>query len=96
MATRLGVLVLAGLCLAWPVGARAGVRPLVSVMGTCSSLTPATYPMDAQAWFDAGKQSQVVFYAHLLFPLHPLPAEQGGVGRGLASAPGPRRGRRRP
>jgi hypothetical protein len=69
---------LLGFCLVWPLGARAGVRPLVAVMGTCSALTPNTpYPLDAQSWFDPAKQSEVVFYAHLFFPLHPLPAEGG-------------------
>jgi hypothetical protein len=78
VAGRLGRIAVAGICLGWALAARAGVRPLVSVMGTCSALTPNTYPADAQAWFDATKQSQVVFYAHLLFPLRPLPAEREG------------------
>jgi hypothetical protein len=46
-------------------------RPLVSVLGTCSALNGSIYPADAQVWFDANKQSQVVFYAHLLFPTVP-------------------------
>lgn len=99
MAVRRATLALAALCLALGLTARAGVRPLVSVLGTCSALTPNTYPSDAQAWFDASKQTQVVFYAHLLFPLRPLPAERdgaaqawhpplllGGAGAGLDSA----------
>lgn len=53
----------------------AGVRPLVSVLGTCSALTANTYPADPVSWFDAGRYSQVVFYAHLLFPVKPLPSE---------------------
>jgi hypothetical protein len=44
---------------------------LVSVLGTCSALTANTYPADTQNWFDPAKQSQVVFYAHLLFPTVP-------------------------
>jgi hypothetical protein len=79
MARRLGRIAVAGMVLGWAMAARAGVRPLVSVMGTCSALTPGTYPADAQAWFDATKQSQVVFYAHLLFPLHPTLAEREGL-----------------
>ena len=47
------------------------LKPLVSVLGTCSTLTSNTYPADSQNWFDASKQSQVVFYAHLLFPTVP-------------------------
>jgi hypothetical protein len=54
-------------------------EPLVSVMGTCSALTPNTYPADTMTWFDAGKQPQVVFYAHLLFPVQPEPGSQEPV-----------------
>jgi hypothetical protein len=79
VAGRTGTIAAAGFCLAAALAAHAGVRPMVSVMGTCSALTPNTYPMDAQAWFDPAKQSQVVFYAHLLFPLRPLPAERDGA-----------------
>ena len=53
--------------LAATAGARP--RPVLSVLGTCSTLTTNTYPADTQNWFDASKQPQVVFYAHLLFPL---------------------------
>jgi hypothetical protein len=53
----------------------AGVRPVVSVLGTCSALTSNTYPADPVSWFDATRHSQVVFYAHLLFPLRPEGAE---------------------
>ncbi|HTB34224.1 MAG TPA: hypothetical protein VK842_05140 [bacterium] len=81
MDRRLGWLsAIAVCCLATAQAAQAGVRPLVAVMGTCSALAQNTvYPSDAQAWFDPAKQSQVVFYAHLLFPLRPLPAESGGA-----------------
>lgn len=58
------------LALAPPLAA-AKAKPLVSVFGTCAGLTPNTYPMDSQNWFDGSKQAQVVFYAHLLFPLRP-------------------------
>jgi hypothetical protein len=51
------------------VSAQARPRPVLSVLGTCSTLTTNTYPADTQNWFDASKQPQVVFYAHLLFPL---------------------------
>ena len=47
------------------------IKPLVSVFGTCASLTTNTYPADSQNWFDGTKQSQVVFYAHLLYPTRP-------------------------
>lgn len=67
-AVALGLLLAAGL-------PAAGVRPLVTVLGTCSALTANTYPADPMAWFDAGRQSQVVFYAHLLFPVKPEPSE---------------------
>ena len=57
----------------------AATRPLVAVLGTCAALTTGTpYPADATAWFDAGKESQVVFYAHMLFPLKPAAGEQEG------------------
>ena len=67
---------LAFLCLgAGPVVA--GPRPLVAELGTCVALTPGLpYPADATAWFDASRQSQVVFYAQLLFPVHPLTSEE--------------------
>lgn len=67
---RLLVGVLLALGLAAPLAADRP-KPLVSVFGTCASLTPNTYPMDSQNWFDGTKQAQVVFYAHLLFPLRP-------------------------
>jgi hypothetical protein len=34
-------------------------------------LTANTYPADSVNWFDAGRHSQVVFYAHLLYPVQP-------------------------
>lgn len=74
MRTFLGILALWAAALP---GA-AAVRPLVSVLGTCAALTPNTYPADAQAWFDASKESQIVFYAHLLFPLRPTASELDG------------------
>ena len=49
--------------------AQAGQRPLVAALSTCSELTPNTYPSDSTSWFEASRHSQVVFYAHLLFPL---------------------------
>ena len=65
-----------GLSLAVVSPLAAGQRPLVAVLGTCAALTPGTpYPADATAWFDAGKQSQVVFYAHMLFPVRPAGGE---------------------
>jgi hypothetical protein len=60
------------LLLAWPAAGKAEApasRPLVSVLGTCSALSASTYPADMVNWFDPAKQAQVVFYAHLLFPL---------------------------
>lgn len=42
--------------------------PLVAVLGTCTALTANTYPVDSVNWFDAARHSQVVFFAHLLFP----------------------------
>jgi hypothetical protein len=55
--------------------ASTAARPLVSVLGTCSSLVTGTYPADSQSWFDGGRNAQVVFYAHLLFPVAPLEDE---------------------
>jgi hypothetical protein len=49
----------------------AGAAPLVSVLGTCSALTANTYPADSVNWFDASRHSQVIFYAHLLYPVKP-------------------------
>ena len=68
------------LALAGPLAAEKA-KPLVSVFGTCAGLTPNTYPMDSQNWFDGSKQAQVVFYAHLLFPTRP-------EGKALMPAPG--------
>jgi hypothetical protein len=71
MRLRAGLLALAaGLLAAAPLRA-AGLRPapLVSVLGTCSALTSNIYPADSINWFDPARHSQVVFYAHLLFPL---------------------------
>jgi hypothetical protein len=62
----------------------ASPRPLVSVMGTCSDLVSNTYPADSMAWFNAGRQRQVIFYAHLLFPVRP----EGGL-EGAEPLPGP-------
>jgi hypothetical protein len=45
--------------------------PLVSVLGTCSALTSNIYPADSINWFDPARHGQVVFFAHLLFPLQP-------------------------
>jgi hypothetical protein len=45
------------------------------VLGTCSALASNTYPADTKNWFDATQQSQVVFYAHLLFPTVPEPGQ---------------------
>lgn len=42
---------------------------LVAALSTCSALTPDTYPADSTSWFDPARHRQVVFYAHLLFPL---------------------------
>jgi hypothetical protein len=53
----------------WATTAVAAPRPLVSVLGTCAALGPNTYPLDTTAWFNPSVHSQVVFYAHLLFPL---------------------------
>lgn len=49
-------------------GLRASDPPLVSVLGTCSAMTSNTYPADPVNWFDAQRHSQVIFFAHLLFP----------------------------
>lgn len=66
-----------GLLCLWAGLAPAQPRPLVAELGTCVALTPGLpYPADATAWFDASRQSQVVFYAQLLFPVHPLPSEE--------------------
>lgn len=76
--SRLALSALAlALALAWgSVAAKAAeTRPLVAVLVTCSSLATDTYPADTQNWFDAGHNQQVVFYAHLLFPVDPLPDE---------------------
>lgn len=54
-------------------GAAWAAQPLVSVLGTCSALTSNTYPADSVNWFDAGRHSQVVFYAHLLYPVPKAP-----------------------
>jgi hypothetical protein len=59
----------AALALALAAGLRAAPAPLVSVLGTCSALTSNTYPADSVNWFDASRHSQVVFYAHLLYPV---------------------------
>ncbi|MGH7442916.1 MAG: hypothetical protein ACREKE_09620, partial [bacterium] len=50
-------------------------RPLVSVLVTCSALAQDMYPANTQNWFDANRNSQVIFYADLLFPVSPLPDE---------------------
>lgn len=79
-----------GLALAAPSPAQP-VAPVVAVLGTCSALTSNIYPADSVNWFDPVRHSQVVFFAHLLFPLptalptgpwHPplsLPAPGQGV-----------------
>lgn len=65
------------LALLWVLaGGASAAQPLVSVLGTCSALTANTYPADSVNWFDAGRHSQVVFYAHLLYPV-PGPAFKG-------------------
>lgn len=66
--------VLGLLLVAAPLAAE--IRPLVSVLGTCSALTSNTYPADSVNWFDANRHSQVVFYAHLLYPV-PSPPFKG-------------------
>jgi hypothetical protein len=38
---------------------------------TCAQLTPSLYPADTTTWFDVSRNPQVVFYAHMLFPLEP-------------------------
>jgi hypothetical protein len=57
-------------------GLAAGARPLVGVLGTCAALAPGPYPSDTRDVFDAGKDSQVVFCAHLFFPDEPFPEEE--------------------
>lgn len=49
----------------------AGQRPVISMMTTCAQLTSNFYPADTTTWFDSQKFPQVVFYAHMLFPLTP-------------------------
>lgn len=58
------------LSLAW--AGLAPAKPLVSVMTTCArlGLNQGAYPADTVTWFDANKDNQVVFFAHLLFPLN--------------------------
>jgi hypothetical protein len=73
MRLRAGLLALAlGVLAASPLRA-AGLQaaPVVSVLGTCSALTSNIYPADSINWFDPARHGQVVFYAHLLFPLQP-------------------------
>ncbi len=52
-------------------GALAGARPVVAILTTCARLgvESGAYPSDTINWFDAAKDNQVVFFAHLLFPL---------------------------
>lgn len=69
----LGALLAGLLLLGAPLGA--AVRPVVSVLSTCSVLTSNIYPADSVSWFDAARHSQVVFYAHLLFPVRPEASE---------------------
>jgi hypothetical protein len=73
-ALRAGVVALA-CALAPGAPLRAGARPLVAVLGTCGALAADAYPADTQNWFDASRSSQVLFYAHLLFPVEPSPDE---------------------
>ncbi len=54
-------------------------RPLVSVLGTCATLTANTYPGDTLTWFDPTKQAQIVFYAHLLFPMQAEAGEEAAA-----------------
>lgn len=68
MLRRLAALLLALGLAAGVHPAEAAPLPLVAVLGTCSALTSNTYPADSINWFDAAKHSQVVFFAHLLFP----------------------------
>jgi hypothetical protein len=78
---RMGWVLVALLGLGWPaLGLAAPVRPVVAVLGTCAALSNGQpYPADSTAWFDAGRHGQVVFYAHMLFPLRPLPGELDGL-----------------
>lgn len=66
---------LLALALATPAFLGAASGPLVAVLGTCGALANDAYPADTQNWFDASRSSQVLFYAHLLFPVEPLPDE---------------------
>jgi|GEM_PF-2147118 len=70
---RLG-LGLGAMALAARLGA-GEARPLVAVLETCSALSSDIYPADTQNWFDVGHNAQIIFYAHLLFPVDPLPDE---------------------
>ncbi len=54
-----------------PAAAPAGPRPVTSMFTTCFQLGPGLTPADSTTWFDAAKHPQVVFYAHMLFPLKP-------------------------
>jgi hypothetical protein len=46
-----------------------GQRPVISMITTCAQLSPNFYPTDTTAWFEIDKNPQVVFFAHMLFPL---------------------------
>jgi hypothetical protein len=73
---RLALLGALSSCLVLPqaAGAAAGAgkfKPVLSMLSTCAQLTPRFYPADTTTWFEASKDPQVVFFAHLLFPLNP-------------------------
>jgi hypothetical protein len=64
----LGGLILA-LMLAAPVMAESSC--IVSIMTTCAGLSSNRYPGDSVNWFYPAQHPQIVFFAHLLFPLRP-------------------------
>jgi hypothetical protein len=51
---------------------------VVSMLTTCSRLTANRYPDDSTNWFYPSTHPQIVFFAHLLFPLKPVESVQEG------------------
>src|ERR1051326_2301640 len=44
-------------------------KVVVSLLTTCSRLAPNQYPADSTNWFYPDVHPQIVFFAHLLFPV---------------------------
>jgi hypothetical protein len=47
----------------------AAVEPLVSLVTTCTRMSANSFPEDTVNWYYPSRHKQVVYFAHLLFPL---------------------------